>query len=138
MSLRYVFTYEYNPGMPTKQHAAYLDTVDENNALWDRRFLGAFATEEEATACLSSTIHPDVEDCFNGSRSIKDREPTDDDLRAFLDLAQAYYGKPPIDLPIGVRDRLVREVLYGEQDLDEEQEEYRSFRSFGYKGGDDV
>jgi hypothetical protein len=126
VSLRYIFTYEYNPGMPTKQHASYIDTVDENNSLWDRKFLGAFATEAEAAACLANAIHPDIEDFFNGSRSIMDREPTEDDLRAFIDLAQAYYGKSPVDLPRDVCDRLVREVLYGEQFLDEEQEDNRS------------
>ena len=125
MSMRYVFTYEFNPALPVKPHAAYVDTVLDDGSVFDRNFLGAFATEEEAAHCLANTVHPDVVDCFHGSRSIKDREPLDADFREFIDLANAYYGKSPMDLPIEVRDRLVREVLYGEQHLDEEQNESR-------------
>ena len=46
-----------------------------------------------------------------------------------MDLARAYYGKHPCDLDTAICDRLVREVLYGEQLLDEEQEDFRQTAS---------
>ena len=127
-----------NPSYVVGRYILYLDSVSDTAGLIDREFLGAFDTYREVKACLDKQPCPDARDSFHGSRSIKDREPTDADIHAYVDLARAYYGKHPCDLATEICDRLVREVLYGEQLLDEEQEEYRSFRSFGYKGGDDV
>jgi hypothetical protein len=114
-----------NPSYVAGRYLVYLDSVSDKVGLIDREFLGDFATFEEAKACMDKQPCPDARDSFHGSRSIKDREPTDADIFAFVDLAKAYYGKHPSDLSTEICDRLVREVLYGEQFLDEEQEEYR-------------
>jgi len=144
MTITYHFVIDHktnpakNPSYVVDRYLVYLDSVSTEVGLIDREFLGDLATYGEAKALLDKQPCPDARDSFHGSRSIKDREPTDADIHAYVDLARAYYGKHPCDLKIEICDRLVREVLYGEQLLDEEQEEYRSFRSFGYKGGDDV
>jgi hypothetical protein len=138
MSITYHFVIDMrknpatNPSYLVDRYALYLDSVSTKVGLIDRQFLGDFATYGEAKAHMDKQPCPDARDSFHGSRSIKDREPTDADIHAYMDLARAYYGKHPCDLPTEICDQLVREVLYGEQLLDEEQEEYRSFRSFGY------
>lgn len=151
MSITYHFVIDMkkntatNPSYVVGRYLLYLDSVSTKVGLIDREFLGAFDTYGEAKACLDKQPCPDARDSFHGSRSIHDREPTDADIHAYVDLARAYYGKHPCDLQIEICDRLVREVLYGEQLLDEEQEERREPRSFyslrtrfGYMGEDDV
>ena len=147
MTITYHFVIDYkidpavNPSYVVGRYLVYLDSVSTKVGLIDREFLGAFDTYGEAKAHMDKQPCPDARDSFHGSRSIKDREPTDADIHAYVDLARAYYGKHPCDLDTAICDQLVREVLYGEQLLDEEQEEqrgYRSFRSFGYMGGNDV
>ena len=144
MSITYHFVIDMkknpatNPSYVVDRYLVYLDSVSTEVGLIDREFLGAFDTYGEAKALLDKQPCPDARDSFHGSSSIKDREPTDADIHAYVDLARAYYGKHPCDLDTAICDQLVREVLYGEQLLDEKQEEYRSFRSFGYMGGNDV
>jgi len=132
MTIAYHFVIDHktnpatNPSYVVDRYIVYLDSVSDKAGLIDREFLGDFATYGEAKACLDAQADPDARDSFHGSRSIKDREPTDADIFAYVDLAKAYYGKHPCDLPTAVCDRLVREVLYGEQFLDEEQEDHRT------------
>ena len=114
-----------NPSYVAGRYILYLDSVSDTVGLIDRQFLGDFATYGEAKALLDKQPCPDARDSFHGSRSIKDREPTDADIHAYVDLARAYYGKHPCDLATAICDHLVREVLYGEQLLDEEQEDFR-------------
>jgi hypothetical protein len=132
MTIAYHFVIDHktnpatNPSYVVDRYLVYLDSVSDLVGLIDREFLGEFATYGEAKACMDKHPCPDARDSFHGSRSIKDREPTTADIFAYVDLAKAYYGKHPCDLPTAVCDRLVREVLYGEQFLDEEQEDHRT------------
>ena len=132
MTITYHFVIDHkknpatNPSYVAGRYLVYLDSVSTEVGLIDREFLGDFATYGEAKACLDKQPCPDARDSFHGSRSIKDREPTDADIHAYVDLARAYYGKHPCDLATSICDQLVREVLYGEQLLDEEQEDYRN------------
>jgi hypothetical protein len=135
MSITYHFVIDHktnpatNPSYVVGQYILYLDSVSDTAGLIDREFLGDFATYGEAKALLDKQPCPDARDSFHGSRSIKDREPADADIHAYVDLARAYYGKHPCDLDTATCDRLVREVLYGEQLLDEEQEDFRQTAS---------